>query len=189
VVLENTFRFMEEKKMAPFEAARAATADIGHAVLATTLSLVVIFVPVSFMSSIAGRFLYQFGITAAAAVLVSMLVSFTLTPMMCARMLRVSDAAGGGHDGARSRQGFYRWIDAGYMACLKFSMKHRYAVALFGIAVMVLAVPTYRLIRQDYLPTNVDDGQFEVRVSAPEGLSLAAVDDLMRTVESKVRSV
>ena len=56
VVLENTFRFLEEKRMPPFEAARAATADIGHAVLATTLSLVVIFVPVSFMSSIAGRF-------------------------------------------------------------------------------------------------------------------------------------
>src|SRR5207244_1779418 len=110
VVLENTFRFMEEKKLRPFEAARAATADIGHAVLASTLSLVVIFVPVSFMSSIAGRFLYQFGITGAAAVLVSLLVSFTLTPMMCARMLRVKEGDGG-HDGARSRRGFYRWID------------------------------------------------------------------------------
>src|SRR5205814_899421 len=112
----------EEKNMGAFDAARAATADIGHAVLATTLSLVVIFVPVSFMSSIAGRFLYQFGITAAAAVMVSMLVSFTLTPMMCARMLHVSGDSTGGHDAARSRQGFYRWIDAGYMASLKFSM-------------------------------------------------------------------
>jgi HAE1 family hydrophobic/amphiphilic exporter-1 len=188
VVLENTFRFMEEKKLQPFDAAREATADIGHAVLATTLSLVVIFVPVSFMSSIAGRFLYQFGITAAAAVMVSMLISFTLTPMMCARMLRVSDAAGA-HDLASSRQGFYRWIDAGYMATLRFSMKYRVAFALGGIAVMALAVPTYRLIRQDYLPTNVDDGQFEVRVTAPEGLSLAAMDDLMTMIEAKVRAV
>ena len=65
VVLENIFRFVEEKKMAPMEAARAATAEIGLAVLATTLSLVVVFVPVSFMSSISGRFLYQFGLTAA----------------------------------------------------------------------------------------------------------------------------
>src|SRR5439155_1665570 len=87
------------------------------AVLATTLSLVVIFIPVSFMSSIAGRFLYQFGITAAAAVLVSLLISFTLTPMMCARMLRVSGAEGS-HDGARSRQGFYRWIDGDYSGTL-----------------------------------------------------------------------
>src|SRR5215467_12863232 len=188
VVLENTFRFLEEKRMQPFEAARAATADIGHAVLATTLSLVVIFVPVSFMSSIAGRFLYQFGITAAAAVMVSLLVSFTLTPMMCSRMLRVSGTADR-YDEAKSRQGFYRWIDAGYMATLRFSMRHRFAVALFGVAVIALAVPTYRLIRQDYLPTNVDDGAFEVRVTAPEGLSLAAMDDLMGTFESKMREL
>jgi hydrophobe/amphiphile efflux-1 (HAE1) family protein len=188
VVLENTFRFLEEKRMAPFEAARAATADIGHAVLATTLSLVVIFVPVSFMSSIAGRFLYQFGITAAAAVMVSMLVSFTLTPMMCARMLRASDGTAG-HEMAKSRQGFYRWIDGGYMATLRFSMRHRIAVALVGVAVIALSVPTYRLIRQDYLPTNVDDGAFEVRITAPEGLSLAAMDDLMGTFEEKMRAL
>jgi HAE1 family hydrophobic/amphiphilic exporter-1 len=187
VVLENTFRFMEEKKMGPYEAARAATADVGHAVLATTLSLVVIFVPVSFMSSIAGRFLYQFGITAAAAVMVSLLVSFTLTPMMCARMLKVSHA-GSGHDSARSRQGFYRWIDAGYMATLRFSMRHRIAFALLGVAVIGLTVPMYGVIRQDYLPTNVDDGQFEVRAIGPEGMSLAAMDDLMQTVETRIKS-
>lgn len=72
VVLENIFRFVEEKKMNPFEAAKGATAEIGLAVMATTFSLVVIFVPVSFMSSIAGRFLFKFGITAAVAVLVSL---------------------------------------------------------------------------------------------------------------------
>ena len=87
VVLENIFRFVEEKKMSPFDAAREATAEIGLAVMATTFSLVVIFVPVSFMSSISGRFLFQFGITAAVAVLVSLLVSFTLTPMMSARFV------------------------------------------------------------------------------------------------------
>src|SRR5436190_6657707 len=89
VVLENIFRFIEEKKINPKEAAREATKDIGLAVLATTLSLVVIFLPVSFMSSISGRFLYQFGITAAVAILVSLLVSFTLTPMMSSRLIRV----------------------------------------------------------------------------------------------------
>jgi HAE1 family hydrophobic/amphiphilic exporter-1 len=118
VVLENIFRFVEEKKMEPFAAARAATADIGLAVLATTLSLVVIFVPVSFMSSISGRFLYQFGLTAAVAVMVSLLVSFTLTPMMSARLLKTT--AAGPPDGsagaaaepaAASRRGFYAWID------------------------------------------------------------------------------
>ena len=98
VVLENIYRFVEEKRMKPFEAARAATADIGLAVMATTLSLVVIFIPVSFMSSISGRFLYQFGITAAVAVMVSLLVSFTLTPMMSARLLQAAGAESGGEE-------------------------------------------------------------------------------------------
>ncbi len=103
VVLENIFRFIEEKRMRPFEAARAATAEIGMAVMATTFSLVVIFVPVSFMSSIAGRFLYQFGITAAVAVLVSLLVSFTLTPMMSARLLREGNSLATHAGASRSR--------------------------------------------------------------------------------------
>ena len=133
VVLENIFRFVEEKKMNAFEAARAATADIGLAVLATTFSLVVIFLPVSFMSSISGRFLYQFGITASAAILVSLLVSFTLTPMMSARLL-------GGHvahgekpgEEAGSRRGFYHAIDERYARLLRWSMDHRKPVAVFA---------------------------------------------------------
>jgi multidrug efflux pump subunit AcrB len=82
-------------------------------VLATTLSLVVIFGPVSFMSSISGRFLDQFGVTAAAAVLVRLLVSFTLTPMMASRMLRRAGGAAGGGHGA-SRAGFYRYIGGAF---------------------------------------------------------------------------
>src|SRR5918995_1840341 len=120
VVLENIFRFIEEKRMEAKEAAREATKDIGLAVLATTLSLVVIFLPVSFMSSISGRFLYQFGITAAVAILVSLLVSFTLTPMMSSRLIRVDDAKGG-HGAPASRGGFYRYIDAFYTRLLAFS--------------------------------------------------------------------
>ena len=104
VVLENIFRFIEEKRMEPREAAKEATKDIGLAVLATTLSLVVIFLPVSFMSSISGRFLYQFGITAAVAIMVSLLVSFTLTPMMSSRLIRVKDATGGGGHTSADRE-------------------------------------------------------------------------------------
>ncbi|HYC78068.1 MAG TPA: efflux RND transporter permease subunit, partial [Planctomycetota bacterium] len=92
VVLENIYRHVEEKGAPPRRAAKEATAEIGLAVLATTLSLVVIFVPVSFMSSVAGRFLYQFGITSAVAILVSLFVSFTLTPMMASRMLKPATA-------------------------------------------------------------------------------------------------
>jgi len=187
VVLENIFRFVEEKGMPPFEAARAATADIGLAVMATTFSLVVIFIPVSFMSSVSGRFLYQFGITAAVAVLVSLLVSFTLTPMMSARLL------GGDAERAKgapkSRGGFYRRIDAGYERLLSFSLRHRGAVALVSLAVMLSAIPLYGLIRLDYLPANADEGEFDVRVSAPQGTSLAGMDGIMNDIVAEVRAV
>jgi HAE1 family hydrophobic/amphiphilic exporter-1 len=193
VVLENIFRFVEEKKMNPFEAARAATADIGLAVMATTFSLVVIFVPVSFMSSISGRFLYQFGLTAAVAVLVSLLVSFTLTPMMSARMLRAEDAASGhagaGHEGARSRRGFYARIDRAYERLLRATMARRNLAAAVCLAVMLASIPIYELVKVEYIPSDVDESEFEVNVTAPEGTSLAAMDDAMRAVEAQIRSV
>ncbi|HXI27482.1 MAG TPA: efflux RND transporter permease subunit, partial [Vicinamibacterales bacterium] len=88
VVLENIFRFVEEKGVTPKEAAAEATAEIGLAVMATTLSLVVIFVPVAFMTGQIGRYFYSFGLTSAAAILLSMFVSFTLTPALCAMWLK-----------------------------------------------------------------------------------------------------
>jgi len=192
VVLENIFRFVEEKAMPPFEAARAATADIGMAVMATTLSLVVIFIPVSFMSSISGRFLYQFGLTAAMAVMVSLLVSFTLTPMMSARLLRPEPARD--HDPASSgatgsRGGFYRRLDAGYSLVLGFAMRHRLLVTLISVAVILSAIPLYGLLRQDYLPGNLDEGEFNVNVTAPQGTSLASMDEIMRAMTEELRAV
>jgi HAE1 family hydrophobic/amphiphilic exporter-1 len=194
VVLENIFRFVEEKKMRPMEAAREATKDIGMAVLATTFSLVVIFLPVSFMSSISGRFLYQFGITASVAILVSLLVSFTLTPMMSARLLRAEDAeAGGGHSndddesGAASRRGFYAWLDRGYSRILGFAMRHRLSVAIVAVLVIASSVPLYRMVKQEYIPTDVDEAEFEVGVTAPEGTSLATMNEAMLAIENEIR--
>ena len=190
VVLENIFRFVEEKRMQPFEAARAATAEIGLAVMATTFSLVVIFVPVAFMSSISGRFLYQFGLTPAVAVLVSLLVSFTLTPMMSARLLRSQEATpGDDHDKARSRSGFYAWIDRHYERMLRWSMGHRVAVMVFAGLVVLSSIPLYALVQQEYIPSNVDEAEFNVNVRAPEGTSLAAMDEIMRAVENEVRAI
>jgi HAE1 family hydrophobic/amphiphilic exporter-1 len=188
VVLENIFRFVEEKKMRPREAAREATAEIGLAVMATTLSLVVIFVPVSFMSSISGRFLYQFGITAAVAVMVSLLVSFTLTPMMSARLLRAEDAASG-HDAARSRRGFYAWIDWAYAGMLALSMRYRFLVALVALAVIASSVPLYKALKQEYIPSDVDEAEFEIGVTGPEGMSLAAMDEVMQTLTTELHAI
>ena len=184
VVLENVFRFVEEKKMRPFEAAREATADIGLAVMATTFSLVVIFVPVSFMSSISGRFLYQFGLTAAVSVLVSLLVSFTLTPTMCARLLRTEDAVAGGdgHGHAASRGGFYAWLDGGYAWSLRLAMRHRWAVVVVSVLVLASTVPIYRQVKQEYIPSDVDESEFEVLVFGPEGMSLAAMDEAVQAL-------
>jgi HAE1 family hydrophobic/amphiphilic exporter-1 len=174
--------------MNSFEAARAATAEIGLAVMATTFSLVVIFVPVAFMSSVSGRFLYQFGLTAAVAVLVSLLVSFTLTPMMSARMLRAEDAAPGSEE-SLSRQGFYAWIDRHYERMLRWSMAHRVAVMMFAGLVVLSSIPLYTLVQQEYIPSNVDEAEFEVNVTAPQGTSLASIDEIMRAVENELRAI
>jgi HAE1 family hydrophobic/amphiphilic exporter-1 len=189
VVLENIFRWIEEKGLHPFEAAKKATAEIGLAVMATTFSLVVIFVPVSFMSSISGRFLYQFGITSAVAVLVSLLVSFTLTPMMSARFFRKENVSAQGHGGPASRGGFYRWIEGGYLKLLRFALRHRVATAVVALAVIASSVPLYQAVRQEYTPGNADEGEFEVRLTAPEGTALQAINEVAKTVEDELQSV
>ncbi len=126
VVLENVFHCIEEKGMDPTEAAIVGTKEIGLAVLATTISLVIVFLPVSFLSSVTGRMLFQFGVTATVAILISMLISFSLTPMMCSKLLR----PGGGDSGKspKSRRGFYRWIEGTYLWMLGKSLRYRWCV-------------------------------------------------------------
>ncbi len=188
VVLENIFRFVEEKKMHPMQAAKEATKEIGLAVLATTLSLVVIFLPISFMSSISGRFLYQFGITAAVAILVSLLVSFTLTPAMSARLITVADVRH--HEGlAGSRRGFYSYIDRFYTWMLKFVLRHRILVWVLALLVMASSIPLYGMIRQDFIPSNIDEAEFSVSLSAPEGSSLVAMNEALNAVEAELRQM
>ncbi len=185
VVLENIYRFVEEKNMGPFQAAKEATGEIGLAVMATTFSLVVIFVPVSFMSSISGRFLYQFGITAAVSILVSLLVSFSLTPMMSARLLRKGGAGGHG----ASRAGFYAFIEAAYLRLLAKAMRYRLAVAIFSFVVVLLSVPLYGMVRQEHIPTDIDEGEFEMGFNAPEGTSMESMNAAMLQIEADIRSM
>lgn len=189
VVLENIFRFIEEKKLPAMVAAREATKEIGLAVTATTFSLVVIFLPVSFMSSISGRFLYQFGITAAVAILVSLLVSFTLTPMMSARMLAGDAARARESHGTASRGGFYGLLDRAYTAMLHLVMRHRLIVTAVTLIVIFSSVPLYGLVKQDFIPSNVDEGQFSVFLNGPEGTSLSAMDEALLAVEEELRQM
>lgn len=188
VVLENIFRFIEEKKMHPMQAAKEATKEIGLAVLATTLSLVVIFLPISFMSSISGRFLYQFGITAAVAILVSLLVSFTLTPTMSARLIHVDDAHQHG-DVAGSRRGFYSYIDRAYTWMLHLVMRHRFLVWACALLVMASSIPLYGLVKQDFIPSNIDEAEFSVSLTAPEGTSLVSMNEALEAVEAELKQM
>jgi HAE1 family hydrophobic/amphiphilic exporter-1 len=185
VVLENIFRFIEEKKLPPMLAAVEATRDIGLAVMATTLSLVVVFLPVSFMSSISGRFLYSFGFTAAVAILVSLLVSFSLTPMMSSRLLRAEHTIA--HGG--SRRGFYLVLERSYLRLLGWAMRHRALTCALALAVMASSIPLYRVVKQEYIPMNVDESEFELSVSAPEGASLPAMQEALERITTDLREL
>ncbi|MGE5609573.1 MAG: efflux RND transporter permease subunit [Bacillota bacterium] len=188
VVLENIFRWVEEKHVSAFEAAMGATAEISLAVLATTLSLVVIFIPVSFMSSISGRFLYQFGITAAIAVMVSLLVSFTLTPMMSPRLLRFNKGSHSQEEVARSRRGFYHLLDVTYAWMLRQTMRFRFVVAILAVVIIASSVPLYRMVKQEYTPSDVDEGEFSISINAKEGTGLRAMNQAMLAIEREVIS-
>lgn len=188
VVLENVFHNIEEKKLPPLEATIQGTREIGLAVLATTLSLVIVFLPVSFLSSLTGRMLSEFGLTSSVAILVSMIVSFSLTPMMCSRMLRSVKPVDRCED-AHSRRGLNHVLDVVYTAGLRWAMRHRFLVSLVAIAVIVSNVPLYYMVKQDYVPSNVDESEFEVSVTAPEGASLAAMDRTMAEIDAELHSV
>ncbi len=188
VVLENIFHCIEEKGMNPIQASIEGTREIGLAVLATTISLVIVFLPVSFLSSVTGRMLFEFGMTATAAIMVSMLVSFTLTPMMCSQLLRKAKPAEDGKT-VGSRRGLYHLVELAYMSSLRLTMRYRFLALLMCVAVIAANIPLYSLIKQDYIPTNVDESEFEVGIQAKEGVSLAAMDNAMAVVEAELSKI
>ncbi|HEY2906875.1 MAG TPA: efflux RND transporter permease subunit [Vicinamibacterales bacterium] len=189
VVLENIYRFVEEKHEDKFKAAVDATKEIGLAVLATTLSLVAIFVPVGFMGGIVGRFMKSFGLTMAFAIMVSLLVSFTLTPMLSARWLKVKphgDKDGkGGHSSKES--GAFHAVDKLYTRMLEWSMAHRAVVAGLAVLVLLSSVPLFSIANKNFLP-NDDQSEFEINVRAPEGTSLEATEVTANRIANGVRA-
>ena len=188
VVLENIYRFIEEKGMPPMKAAVEATREIGLAVLATTLSLVAIFVPVGFMSGMVGRFMQSFGLTMAFAILVSLLVSFTLTPMMSSRWLRVKRAGPGGavHDSKHSA--IFGPMDRAYSAMLGWSMSHRWVIGVLAVAVLLSSVPLFRFVAVTFV-TQDDQSGFDVSVRALEGTSLEATEVMANRIGAAIRRI
>jgi hydrophobic/amphiphilic exporter-1 (mainly G- bacteria), HAE1 family len=188
VVLENIYRFIEEKGMPPMKAAVEATKEIGLAVLATTLSLVAIFVPVGFMSGMVGRFMQSFGLTMAFAILVSLLVSFTLTPMMSSRWLRVKRAGPGGavHDSKHSA--IFGPMDRAYSAMLGWSMSHRWVIGVLAVGVLLSSVPLFRFVAVTFV-TQDDQSGFDVSVRALEGTSLEATEVMANRIGAAIRRI
>ena len=184
VVLENIFRYVEEKGVTPREAASAATAEIGLAVVATTLSLVVIFLPVIFITGQIGQYLLAFGIVSVAAIMLSMFVSFTLTPAMCATWLRASDA--GSHSDTSKSRGLYALMDRTYGRLLHFSLRHRFVMLLIATAVTVSAVLIYPRVGTELVPED-DQGEFNVNMNLPTGTSIQRTEEYFKGFEEILR--
>ncbi|HMG53845.1 MAG TPA: efflux RND transporter permease subunit [Kofleriaceae bacterium] len=191
VVLENIYRFIDEKRMKPFPAAIHATKEIGLAVLATTLSLMAVFLPVAFMSGIVGRFLYSFGMTMAFAIAVSMLVAFVLTPMMASRMLPMPAPPGEERRKSwleRGSNAVYRPIERLYSGVLAFCLRHRWVVIVAIIGSCATTVPMCKKVGGDFLPPN-DEAQFEIYIQTPEGTTLEATTLIAERLARKTREL
>ena len=214
VVLENIYRFVEEKGMSPFQAAIEGTREIGLAVLATTLSLLAVFIPVGFMTGIVGRFMSSFGLTSAAAIAVSLIVSFTLTPMLAARWIKVKDKGerikdnhadeleihGDGmlmnEDEIRNSKAethnesknswFYSKIDSGYTWLLKVSMRFRWAIVLICVLVVASIYPLFNYVGMAFLPDE-DESAFDINLRGPQGTSLSATQSILDRIARDLR--
>ncbi|MBI5454691.1 MAG: efflux RND transporter permease subunit, partial [Deltaproteobacteria bacterium] len=183
IVLENIFRHMEEEKRSAFDAAIQGTKEIALAVMATTLSLVVIFLPVAFMSGLVGRFWKSFGLTAAFAIMISLLVSFTLTPMLASRLLKLK------HKGEKEKKSpLYSRMESGYLWMLRWCLNHRVISVIAALAILYSVVPLAKMSKAEFV---VDDdmSEFEVIVETPPGSSLEKSDAILMSIETEIAKI
>jgi HAE1 family hydrophobic/amphiphilic exporter-1 len=187
VVLENVHRTMEEKGMSGIQAAMLGTKEIALAVLATTLSLVVIFLPLAFMQGRVGRFFSSYGITVAFAIMVSLFVSFTLTPMLASRFLRHTD-----DEKQRRKKAEGGWLMRAlgnhYMRVLGWSLRHRWVVMLGALLCVASLYPLAKMTRFTYFPQD-DASEFEVALQTPEGSTLDRTAELCTELEQRLKSI
>ena len=190
IVLENIFRHNEEERRPPFEAAVEGTKEISLAVLATTLSLVVIFLPVAFMGGLVGKFWNSFGLTATYAIMVSLVIAFTLTPMLAARILshRSAGEAAEGHAASSKETGFYHRLESGYERALDWCLRHR---AWCLLVAALIFISGFVLLKTTPLEFVVDDdmSEFEVVAEAPPGSSLERSAEITRAMEAEIRKI
>jgi HAE1 family hydrophobic/amphiphilic exporter-1 len=183
VVIENIYRHYEHG-MKPRKAAAFGTAEIGLAALAITLSIVAVFVPVAFMDGIVGRFFHQFGLTVACAVLLSLFVAFTLTPMMTARMLH-HQGTGGWFYQAVERP--LKALERAYGHLLGAALRHRFITIAIAFAAFFGAIGVGSQLKGEFLPTE-DQSEFNIKVKAPLGSTLSATEGVFDEIRSQLKN-
>jgi HAE1 family hydrophobic/amphiphilic exporter-1 len=185
IVLENIYRFIEERNMPPMEAAVRATKEIALAVMATTLSLVIIFVPIAFMTGYARRYLNQFGWTMAFAIMVSMLVAFTLTPTLSARVLKKRGAANRAHAHGAHKGGL---LDRVYVHVLDWALRNRWAVVGMAVVTFLSTFVIYRFIGRDWMPQE-DQNELNAGIEMPEGTSITETERVTMEIARKISKI
>ena len=186
VVRENIFRHMEEG-MEPKKAASIGTKEIGLAVMATTFTIIAVFVPIAFMSGMIGMWFKSFGLTAAFAVMVSLFVSFTLDPMLSAYFMRPikhekrkENWFTGFSDGLEE---FYKKIDSNYRVVLQWALSHKKFVVIGAIIVFILSMSLISLIGVEFFSME-DRSQMMIDIEMPPGSSINMTDKVASKVES-----
>ncbi|MDY7031802.1 MAG: efflux RND transporter permease subunit [Thermodesulfobacteriota bacterium] len=181
VVLENIFRHVEEGGE-PFEAASTGVSEIALAVMAATFSIAAVFIPVAFMKGIIGRFFFEFGLTITFAILLSLFISFTLTPMLCSRFMRYRKSHGVIY---MILERFFQLLDSLYRATLRVALRHRLMVVLLAIVTFVGGLFVTRFIGKEFSPSQ-DRSGFVVRIESPLGSSVKYSDEFLKRVEAEV---
>ncbi|MBV6434670.1 MAG: Multidrug resistance protein MdtC [Bryobacteraceae bacterium] len=180
IVLENIYRYIEEEGLPPIEAAIVATKEISLAVIATTLSLVIVFVPVAFMQGYAKKFLNQFGWTMSVSIMMSMLVAFTLTPTLSARLLKKKGTgAHGHHSGPMERI---------YTSVLQWALDHRLVVAAVSILTFASTFYLNNHIGRDWMPQE-DQSELSVFMELPEGSSLELTERTTLEISRRIEKI
>lgn len=184
VVLENIYRHQAEEEKDMREAALHGTAEIGLAVLATTFSIVAVFVPVAFMKGMIGKFFFEFGMTVTFAVLVSLFISFTLTPMLCSRFMRVHKEHGFIFNFLEK---IYNLIDNAYIWVLRKSLNMRLAVIILSALLLYSSLVLAKSIKSEFKPAE-DKDQFGVSIEMPTGSSIDYTQKAVRQIEEMLLS-
>jgi hydrophobic/amphiphilic exporter-1 (mainly G- bacteria), HAE1 family len=201
IVIENIHRHIEEG-MSPREAAFFATSEIGLAVSATTLAIVVIFIPTAFMSGIIGRFFFQFGLTVVFAVLVSWFISFTLTPMLSSLFLKPHPSTVVAGTPQREKGFFgkalgalsdtleraYRMLEEAYRKALGVALNHRWKFLVSALCVFALSMGITKFIGKEFAPSE-DQSRFAIRYQVPIDYSVEEVDRMGKRAQEIVSKI